>query len=87
MMPANRVPKAVLVGLFLVLAAMGQDAPDRGFWYPGFRPEENPFQKAGRQYWVAPDGNDGAPGTREKPWKTPSGGRTLPPLPGIQIFF
>ena len=42
----------------------------RGFFYPGFRPTENPFAKAGRHYWVSPSGDDRGPGSKEQPWKT-----------------
>jgi len=69
------------------------EKPKRGFWYKGFQPIENPFQKPGTQYWVSPDGDDNNDGTKDKPWKTLSharesikGGDIVNILPGLYYF-
>jgi len=65
----------------------------RGFWYQGFQPIENPFQAAGEQYWVSTEGSDTNPGTQVQPWSTLShardntkGGDIVNILPGLYYF-
>ncbi|MEC9007609.1 MAG: hypothetical protein VX877_00020, partial [Planctomycetota bacterium] len=62
----------IVVGTHRLAWAQEADAkkPQRGFSYPGFQRIENPFEKPGDEYWVAPGGDDAATGTRDKPWKT-----------------
>ena len=43
---------------------------ERGFFYQGFVPIENPFEKPGTHHWVAPNGSDANAGTKESPWQT-----------------
>ncbi len=85
----------IVVGTHRLAWAQEADAkkPQRGFSYPGFQRIENPFEKPGDQYWVAPAGDDAATGTRDKPWKTLShaskaiqGGDVVNILPGFYLF-
>ena len=55
------LPIAVLTVAFVSTAHAEEQ---RGFFYPGFRPTENPFAKAGRHYWVSPGGDDRGPGSK-----------------------
>ena len=93
--------RIIMLGLWIVIGgipdAQAQDskpqASQRGFFYPGYRQGEHPFQKAGNQYWVATSGDDAAQGTRETPWKTLahaaktiSGGDVVNIMPGFYLF-
>ena len=66
-----------LVAVVLALTSAVNAEPQRGFFYPGFRPTENPFAKASLHYWVSPAGNDRGPGSKDKPWKTISHARKM----------
>ncbi len=77
----------------LSLASAANADPGRGFFYPGFRATENPFEKAAQHYWVSPVGDDRGPGSKDRPWKTISHARkTIPPgsvvniLPGLYQY-
>ncbi len=61
------LPIALLTVAFVSTAHAEEQ---RGFFYPGFQPIENPFAKAGRHYWVSPGGDDRGPGSKAQPWKT-----------------
>jgi hypothetical protein len=86
----------IILSLSVVFVAFGSVAhadPERGFFYPGFRPIENSFAKAAQHYWVSPAGDDGGPGSKEKPWQTITHSRdTVSPgsivnvLPGLYQF-
>jgi hypothetical protein len=39
-------------------------------WALATRTEEGTAEAAGREFWVATDGDDAGPGTRERPWST-----------------
>ena len=89
--------QAVLICLGISGASTADDVPtptsSRGFSYPGFQLQENPFEKPGSQYWVAVSGDDSADGSRVKPWKsmahavkTISGGDVINILPGLYLF-
>ena len=92
------------IAMIVLLTVMGSDSVSwaqvddhksvvRRFSYPGFQPREHPFQKPGRQYWVAIGGDDASEGTEEKPWKTLThaakgikGGDVVNILPGFYLF-
>ena len=91
---------ALVVVMLGVLACATADAqvkkPQRGFWYKGFEPIENPnseHRPDPNYYWVSPAGDDTNPGTKEKPWKTLTyakdfieGGDIVNILPGLYYF-
>ena len=83
----------VLLAVVLAFTAAAKADPQRGFFYPGFQPTENPFGKAGQHYWISPTGEDQGPGNQGKPWKTIAHARaTIQPgdivniLPGLYHF-
>jgi hypothetical protein len=91
-MHINRILPA-FAAVVLIVAAVATGQPQRGFFYPGFRPTENPFAKAAEHHWVSPAGDDRGPGDKDHPWKTLTYAReTIQPgdvvniLPGLYQF-
>ena len=85
----------IVLGTQPVARAQDTNAPAarRGFFYPGYRQLEHPFQKPGNQFWVATNGDDAGKGTRDQPWKTLThaaktitGGDVVNILPGFYLF-
>lgn len=68
-MNANRTLLS-LAAFVMALTSSVNAEPERGFFYPGFRPTENPFAKATQRYWVSPAGDDAETGSKDKPWRT-----------------
>ena len=92
-MHKTRITLLSLTAVVLAFASAANADPQRGFFYPGFRTNENPFEKAGQHYWVSPAGDDAGAGSKEKPWKTITHARaTIQPgdfvniLPGLYEF-
>jgi hypothetical protein len=86
----NLLPLAAIV---LCVTSAAHADPQRGFFYPGFRPTENPFAKAAQHYWVSRTGDDRGAGSEHEPWKTISHARqAIQPgdivniLPGLYQF-
>jgi len=87
--PIMRIIRTLLLFTTLVLtfASVANADPQRGFFYPGFPSTENPFTKAGQQYWVSPAGDDRGRGSFVKPWKTLAHAReTIKPGDFVNIF-
>ena len=76
-----------IAALTLVLVSTANAQTRRGFFYPGFRPTENPFAKTVQHYWVSPTGDDPGPGSKDQPWETIAHAReTIQPGDVVNIF-
>ncbi len=89
------LPLLILCGVPTLSPAgdVDRQVAKRGFFYPGYQQLEHPFEKPGKQHWVATDGDDAGPGTKAAPWKTLGhaaktikGGDVVNILPGLYLF-
>lgn len=92
-MSTNRILLPLTVVFLTCCAFANAVERQRGFFYPGFRPTGNPFEKATQDYWVSVTGDDREPGSKDKPWKTLAHARkSIQPgdvvniLPGLYYF-